>query len=154
MAAEKGTKEIVYNRKARHLYHFLEQFEAGIVLTGTEVKSLRGGRCNLVDSYAQVKGGELYLQGLHISPYEHGNRFNPEPERSRKLLMHKREIVKLYGRVKQEGLTLVPLRLYFKAGKVKVELALARGKKDYDKRETKREREAERRIARALKERA
>lgn len=151
MPRQKGIKGIAEHRKAFHEYHILERFEAGIVLSGTEVKSLRAGRVNLNDSYAQVKNGELYLVGVHISPYEQGNRFNPEPDRTRKLLMHKREIQRLYGQVKQEGLTLVPTKLYFKDGRVKVELGLAKGKKDYDKRAALRRREAEKEMAQRLK---
>jgi len=132
---EAKIKIIAENRKARHDYFVLDTYEAGIALTGTEVKSLRAGKINLKDSYAQVKGGEMYLENTHISPYEHGNRHNPDPVRPRKLLLHKRQIMKLYGQVKQEGLTLVPLKLYFTRGKVKVELALCKGKKLYDKRD-------------------
>ncbi len=151
MAKQKGFKTISDNRKAFHEYHIMERFEAGIVLSGTEVKSLRAGRVNLNDSYANVKNGELYLLGVHISPYEQGNRFNLDPIRDRKLLMHKREINKLYGQVKQEGLTLVPTKLYFKDGRVKVEIALAKGKKDYDKRQTQIKKTADREIAQRLK---
>ncbi|MDD2433142.1 MAG: SsrA-binding protein SmpB, partial [Clostridia bacterium] len=125
---------------------------AGIVLAGTEVKSLRAGRANLKDSYAQVENGEMFLFNMHISPYEQGNRFNVDPVRPRKLLLHKREINRLLGKVKQQGLTLVPLRVYFKKGRAKVELALAKGKKVYDKRKTMAERDAQREMARALRE--
>lgn len=128
-------KIIAENRKARHDYIIEESFETGIVLTGTEVKSMRGGRINLKDSYAQIENGEIFLHGMHISPYEHGNIFNVDPLRPRKLLMHKREIMRLFGKVKTDGLTLVPLKVYFERDKVKVELALVRGKKLYDKRE-------------------
>lgn len=149
--SESGIKIIAENRKARHEYTFIEHFECGIVLQGTEVKSLRAGRCNLSDSYAQIKNGELFLIGTHISPYEHGNRFNPDPLRSRKLLMHRREINRLYGQVKQQGLTLVPSRIYFSRGKVKVEIALAKGKKLYDKRQSAIQNEHRRSMAQAVK---
>jgi len=152
--AESRIKIISDNRKARHDYFIHETFEAGIELQGTEVKSLRQGKSNLKDSYAQIdKYAELYLHNLHISPYEQGNRFNHEPLRTRKLLMHKSEINKLLGKIKEKGYTLVPLKLYFARGKVKVELALATGKKLYDKRHTLAEKEAGRQIERALKER-
>ena len=127
-------KNITVNRKASHEYFIIQTFEAGIVLTGTEVKSLRQGKANLVDSYAALKDGEVWLHSVHISPYEQGNIYNHEPTRTRKLLLKKSEIRKLIGKVKEKGLTLIPLRLYFKEGKVKVELALAKGKKVYDKR--------------------
>ncbi len=127
-------KNITVNRKASHEYFIIQTFEAGIVLTGTEVKSLRQGKANLVDSYAALKDAEVWLHGVHISPYEQGNINNHEPTRTRKLLLKKSEIRKLIGKVKEKGLTLIPLRLYFKEGKVKVELALAKGKKVYDKR--------------------
>ncbi len=143
-------KNIATNRKARHEYSILAVYEAGIVLKGTEVKSLRLGKANLVDSYASLKEGEVWLIGSHINAYEQGNINNHDPLRDRKLLLNRNEIRRLIGKVKEKGLTLIPLRLYFKKGKVKVELALAKGKKSYDKRETiaKRdfEREQERRI--------
>ena len=145
-------KIIAENRKARHDYIIEESFETGIVLTGTEVKSMRGGRINLKDSYAQIENGELFLHGMHISPYEHGNIFNVDPLRPRKLLMHKREIMRLFGKVKTDGLTLVPLKVYFERDKVKVELALVRGKKLYDKREAAAEKSAKREMDRAIKE--
>ena len=145
-------KIIAENRKARHDYIIEESFETGIVLTGTEVKSRRGGRINLKDSYAQIENGELFLHGMHISPYEHGNIFNVDPLRPRKLLMHKREIMRLFGKVKTDGLTLVPLMVYFERDKVKVELALVRGKKLYDKREAAAEKSAKREMDRAIKE--
>ncbi len=135
MAEETTEKNITVNRKARHEYTILQTFEAGIVLTGTEVKSLRQGKANLVDSYANLKNGEMWLFGAHISEYNQGNINNHVPTRTRKLLLNKSEIRKLIGKVKEKGLTLIPLRLYFKNGKVKVELALAKGKKVYDKRE-------------------
>ncbi|HSD64313.1 MAG TPA: SsrA-binding protein SmpB [Ignavibacteriaceae bacterium] len=128
-------KNITVNRKARHEYTILQTYEAGIVLQGTEVKSLRQGKANLVDSYANLKDGEVWLFSAHISVYDQGNINNHEPTRTRKLLLNKSEIKKLIGKVKEKGLTLIPLRLYFKNGKVKVELALAKGKKVYDKRE-------------------
>ena len=145
-------KIIAENRKARHDYIIEESFEAGIVLTGTEVKSMRGGRINLKDSYAQIENGELFLHGMHISPYEQGNIFNVDPLRSRKLLMHKKEIMRLLGKVQTDGLTLVPLKAYFDRDKVKSELALVRGKKLYDKRQKKKKKSAKREIDRALKE--
>jgi SsrA-binding protein len=149
---KKGIKIVTENRKARHDYFIEETYEAGIVLTGTEVKSLRAGRVNLKDSYAQVENGEMFLFNMHISPYEQGNRFNVDPVRPRKLLLHKREINSLFGKVKQQGLTLVPLKVYFKKGRAKVELALAKGKKVYDKRRAMAERDAQREMARALRE--
>src|SRR5690554_4033863 len=127
---------IVDNRKARHDYHILETYEAGIALKGTEVKSLRLGKVNIRDSFGQIKDGEVFLHGLHISPYDHGNRFNHDPLRIRKLLLHRREINKLIGKIKEKGFTLVPTKLYWKNGRCKVELALAQGKKLHDKRET------------------
>ena len=145
-------KIIAENRKARHDYIIEESFEAGIVLTGTEVKSMRGGRINLKDSYAQIENGELFLHGMHISPYEQGNIFNVDPLRSRKLLMHKKEIMRLLGKVQTDGLTLVPLKAYFDRDKVKIELALVRGTKLYDKRQAAAEKSAKREIDRALKE--
>lgn len=144
-------KVVCENRKARHDYFILETFEAGMVLTGTEVKSLRAGRGNLKESYARVENGELWLYDMHISPYEQGNRFNHEPKRPRKLLMHKGEIMRLWGRTREKGLTLVPLRCYFKDGRAKVEIALAKGKKLYDRREEIAAREAKREVERALR---
>ena len=138
------------NRKARHDYEILDSFEAGIVLVGTEVKSLRAGKVNLKDSFAAVEKGEVVLHSVHIGPYEPGNRYNHEPERPRKLLLHREEIRRLIGRTEQRGLTLVPLRLYFKRGKAKVELALARGRKRHDKREAIAKREMERDMERAI----
>ncbi len=135
-AAIDEEKNITVNRKARHEYSIMQTYEAGIVLQGTEVKSLRQGKVNLVDSYATLKNGEVWLVGANISVYEQGNINNHEPARTRKLLLNKSEIRKLIGKVKEKGLTLIPLRLYFKNGKVKVELALAKGKKTYDKRES------------------
>jgi SsrA-binding protein len=147
-----GIKIIAENRKGRHDYHIEETFEAGIALTGTEVKSLRLGRANLRDSYAVVENGELFLYNMHISPYTHGNMFNHEPKRTRKLLMHKREIMRLLGQTQERGYTLIPLKVYFRRGKAKIELALAKGKKLYDKREAIARRDEKRRIDRILKE--
>lgn len=151
MAISKGIKIIAENRKAFHDYIIEEKYEAGIVLSGTEVKSLRAGKVNLKDSYVQCKEGEIWLIGVHISPYDHGNRFNLDPMRTRKLLMHKNEIIKLYSTVKQDGLTIVPTKCYFKDGKVKFEVGLARGKKNYDKRDSAAEKTAKRDIDRAMK---
>ena len=144
-----GEKTVCQNRKARHDYHILETYEAGMVLKGTEVKSLRAGRANLKDSFARVQDGELWLENMHISPYEQGNRFNHDPTRARKLLMHKGEIMRLWGKSRERGLAMIPLRVYFKDGRAKVELALAKGKKLYDKRDDIAKRDAEREIARA-----
>lgn len=151
MARQKGTKNIADNRKAFHEYFIEDRFEAGIVLFGTEVKSIRAGKMNLKDSYVQIKEGEMWLIGVHISPYEQGNRENKDPIRPRKLLMHKREITRLYSIVKQEGLTLVPTQCYFKDDKVKVEIGLAKGKKNYDKRAAQASRTAARDIQKTLK---
>lgn len=147
-----GEKLIASNKKAFHDYHVLEKHEAGIALTGTEVKSLREGRANFKDSYVIFKGGEAFLFGTHISPYVHGNRENPDPERTRKLLLHRREIEKLEAQVVEKGLTVVPLRLYFRSSRVKIEIAVVRGKKLYDKRETEKRREADRETAAAIKQ--
>ena len=153
-AGEKNEKVVATNRKAYHDYFIEEKFEAGIMLTGTEVKSLREGRANLQDSYASVKDGEAFLYHCHISPYSHGNLMNHDPLRVRKLLLHKKEIHKLLGKTQQKGLTLVPLRIYFsERGKAKVELGLAKGKKLYDRRDTIKAREAGREVQRAIKER-
>jgi len=151
-ADSNGSSNIVRNRKARHDYEIIDTVEAGLVLQGTEVKSLRGRRCNLKDSHARVRDGEMWLFGVHISPYEQGNRNNHDPERPRKLLLHRREIARLKSGIDERGLTLVPLSMYFKRGKAKVELALAKGKAEYDKRAVIVERENQRNIARALKE--
>ena len=148
-----GTKLITQNRKARHDYFVLETYEAGIELLGTEVKSLRAGSVNLKDSWCSIKDGELVWMGAHISPYEKGNIFNRDPLRVRRLLMHKREIMKLFGTVKQDGCSLIPLSLYFKGSKVKVEVGLWKGKKLYDKRADMAKRDANREMDRALKER-
>jgi SsrA-binding protein len=147
-----STKLIVSNRKARYEYQVLDTYEAGLVLQGTEVKSLRQGRANLQDAFARFDGGELWLFNLHISPYEPGNRFNHDPLRPRKLLLNRRELRKLVGQVEQKGLTLVPLDLHFRGGIAKVNLALARGKKLHDKRDDVRKRDAEREIARGYKD--
>jgi SsrA-binding protein len=143
-----ATKLIVSNRKARHEYHVLDTVEAGIVLQGTEVKSLRAAKANLQDAFARFDRGELWLFNLHISPYEQGNRFNHDPLRPRKLLLHRRELRRLIGQVEQKGLTLVPLDLHFRRGVAKVNLALVKGKKLHDKRDDARRRDAEREIAR------
>ena len=148
---DEGIKIIAQNRRARHEYHVLETFEAGLALRGTEVKSLRRGRASLPESYARVEGGEVFLLNAHIGEYEEGNRYNHDPIRPRKLLLHRREISRLIGRVEERGLTLVPLKLYFRRGKAKVELALARGKKTHDRREDIARRDAEREMAVAEK---
>ena len=145
---------ITDNRKARHDYHLLESFEAGIVLLGTEVKAIREGRVNLRDSYGRLEDGEVYLHNIHISPYSHCGYATHEPLRRRKLLLHKREIRKLIGKVVERGMTLVPTRMYFARGPVKVPVSLAKGKRTYDKRETVRRREADREARAAIKERA
>ncbi len=149
--SDSAEKLIASNRKAYHDYFVLQKFEAGMALTGTEVKSLREGRVNLKDSYVDFQHGEAYLVGAHISPYSHGNRENHDPERSRKLLLHRREIDRLQGQVVEKGLTVVPLRLYFKGGRVKAEIAVVRGKKLYDKRETEKRRELDREAEAAMK---
>jgi SsrA-binding protein len=149
---DSGQKVVATNRKAFHDYHIEDRFEAGLMLKGTEVKSLREGRVNLQDSYASVDHGEVYLHHCHISPYSHGNIMNHDPLRPRKLLLHRKEINKLIGHTQQKGLTLVPLRIYFGSrGHAKVELALAKGKKQYDRREAIKEREAGREVERAMK---
>jgi len=150
---ETAEKLIASNRKAFHDYFVLQKLEAGIALTGTEVKSLRAGRANLKDSYVDFEGSEAFLVGSHISPYEHGNIQNHDPERKRKLLLHRREIERLRSQVIEKGLTVVPLRLYFKGGRVKAEIAVVRGKKQYDKREAEKRREADREAAAAMKSR-
>ncbi len=150
MAREEGRKLIAQNRKARHDYTIEDTLEAGLVLTGTEVKSLRAGRASLVDGFAVITNGEVWLHGVHIPEYTEGTWTNHEPRRRRKLLLHKNEIARLIGKTKEGGLTLVPLQLYFSDGKAKVELALARGKRAYDKRQALAERDAEREITRAL----
>lgn len=145
-------KTIIENRKARHEYLFWEKYEAGIELFGTEVKSLRAGKASLVDAFARVEKGEVWLYNLHISPYDFGNINNHEEKRPRRLLLHKSEIARLYASVREKGLTLIPVRLYFAGSLVKVELALARGKKLYDKRDSMAERDSKRQIERAMKE--
>ncbi|GAA0122710.1 MAG: SsrA-binding protein SmpB [Clostridium argentinense] len=152
MAKKLGNKTLVENRKARHDYFIEEAMEAGIALVGTEVKSIRAGKANLRDSYADIRDGEVFIKNMHISPYEQGNIFNKDPLRERKLLLHKYEIEKLLGYTTQKGYTLVPLSLYLKDGKVKVNLAVVRGKKDYDKRDAMLERAAKRDIDRQMKE--
>jgi SsrA-binding protein len=142
---------VARNPRATYDYHLLETWETGIVLTGTEVKSLRNGKASIKEAYATVRNGEVWLEGMHITPYEQGNRWNPAPVRSRKLLMHKREIERLIGGVEQKGLTLVPLELYFSRGRAKVAIALARGKKAHDRREDLKRRIADREMARAIK---
>ena len=154
MAKKKGVKPIAQNKKARHDYFIEESYEAGIELFGTEVKSIRQGRVNLKDSWCSIDKGEIFVNGMHISPYEQGNIFNRDPMRVRKLLMHKKEINRLFGVVKQMGYSLIPLSLYFKDNRVKVQVGLCRGKKLYDKREDMAKRTAKRDIERALKERA
>ena len=147
------THALARNKRARHDYHILEHWEAGLVLTGTEVKSLRDGKANLSDAYAIVKDGEVFLLNLHISPYDKGNQFNHEPTRTRKLLLHRKEIRRMIGAVERQGLTLVPLELYFKKGVAKVQLALGKGKKLHDKRDDEKRRDDEREMARAVRTR-
>ena len=153
MVREKGRKVIAQNKKARHDYHIEDVYEAGLVLVGTEVKSLREGRASLVDGYAQIRGGEAFLHGVHIPEYTQGTWTNHEPRRVRKLLLHRSEIDKLVSKTRESGLTLVPLALYFKDGNAKVEIALARGKKSYDKRHALAEKDAQREAARAMRRR-
>ncbi|HET9186732.1 MAG TPA: SsrA-binding protein SmpB [Acidothermaceae bacterium] len=154
MPKETGRKLIASNKKARHDYHIDDVVEAGVVLMGTEVKSLRAGRASLVDGYAVIKDGEVWLQGVHIPEYTEGTWTNHEVRRPRKLLLHRKEIMRLIGKTRDSGVTLVPLSLYFKDGRAKVELALAHGKKSYDKRQALAERQAGREIARAIGRRA
>ena len=151
--SDDAIEPIARNKRARHDYHILETWEAGLVLRGTEVKSLRNGKATLTDAYGVVKDGEVFLINLHISPYEQGNQFNHEPDRTRKLLLHRREIRRLIGAVERQGLTLIPLDLYFRNGIAKVTMALGKGKKLHDKRETSRERDAAREIERAVRRR-
>jgi SsrA-binding protein len=153
MTRTNGTKLIAENRRARHDYHLLDRYEAGLVLTGTEVKSLREGRATLARAYADLRDGEAWLVGAHISTYDQGNIANHDPDRDRKLLLHRKEIASLIGKVRERGFTLVPTRLYFKDGRAKVELALARGKETRDKRRDIAKRDADRQIERALKAR-
>ena len=154
MSKETGTKLIAQNKKARHDYAISDTYEAGIVLTGTEVKSLRAGRASLIDSYAAVKDGEVWLHGVHIPEYTEGTWNNHTPRRVRKLLLHRDEIARLIGKTREGGQTLIPLSLYFKDGKAKVEIALAKGKKEYDKRQTIAERDANREVVRSMGRRA
>lgn len=141
----------VENRKAKFNYFIENEYEVGIVLTGTEIKSIRAGKVNLSDSFARIENGEVILHNMHISPYEQGNRFNHEPLRNRKLLLHRTEINKLIGKIKESGYSLIPIELYIKQGRCKIKLALAKGKKQYDKRETLREKDSKREVERALK---
>jgi SsrA-binding protein len=150
---QKAEKIVADNRKALHDYHILETFEAGVALLGTEVKAIREGRVNLRDSYGRVEDGELFVLNIHISPYSHRGYADHEPLRRRKLLLHKHEIRKMVGKTAERGMTLVPLRMYFKGGRIKLSIGLARGKKDYDRRETIKRREADRETRAALKER-
>ncbi len=151
--ADIGIKIAAKNRNAYHEYFVIDTYEAGIELSGTEVKSIRQGTLNLKDAWCTVKGGELFVQQMHISPYEKGNIFNKDPIRPRRLLMHKREIMQLFGKVKQDGYSLIPLSVYFRGPRVKVEVGLCKGKKLYDKRETAAKKDAQRQMDRALKER-
>jgi SsrA-binding protein len=152
-AKKTSTKIICDNRKARHEYHFLELFEAGLELRGTEVKSLRAGRANLQDAYCRVENGEMFVFNMHISPYEMGNRFNHQPKRQRRLLLHKAEIRRIYARVREKGLTVIPARMYFSGQRAKLEIALAQGKKLYDKREDMIAKTEKREMERHIKER-
>ncbi len=147
---KEGIKILIKNRKARFDYHILDTYEAGLVLHGTEVKSIRQGKANIGEAYCSIENDEAFIIGMHISPYEQGNRFNVDPDRKRKLLLHKREIIQLKTKINQDGLTLIPLQLYLKEGLVKLELAVAKGKKLYDKRESIKKKEQEREISRNL----
>lgn len=151
--ASEGIKVISENRKAYHDYFVEEKLEAGIILTGTEIKSIRNGRVNLKDSYARIENGEVWLYQMHISPYEQGNRFNHEPLRNRKLLLNHSEITKLVGKIQLQGLTLIPTRIYLRRGLAKIELGVCKGKKNYDKRQDIAERDAKREIERSLRDR-
>lgn len=153
-ADAEGKISVARNPKATHDYHILETWEAGLVLTGTEVKSLRSGKASIKEGFARLANGEVFLEGVNITPYEQGNRYNHDPVRSRKLLLNRREIERLVGSVEQKGLTLVPLELYFRNGRAKVTLALGRGKKSHDRREDLKKRDAERDMARAMSRRA
>ena len=153
MDKKESRKSIATNKKAFHDYFVDDKFEAGIELFGTEVKSIRAGQVNLKDSWCDIKNGEIFVQGMHISPYEKGNIFNRDPMRVRKLLMHKKEIMRLLGTTKQDGLTLIPLSIYFKKGRAKVQVGLCKGKKLYDKRDVAAKKEAQRTIERSMKER-
>jgi len=148
-----GVKQVAFNKKAYHDYHIIEKYEAGVELFGTEVKSIRQGNINLKEAFCMVKDGELFARQLHISPYEKGNIFNRDPVRPKRLLMHKKEINRLYARIKQDGLALIPISVYFKDSRVKLEIALARGKKLHDKRDSESERTSNRDIERKMKER-
>ena len=148
-----NSRTVAQNKKAYHDYFVLEEYEAGIELFGTEVKSIRQGRVNLKDAWCSIDNGEIFVNGMHISPYEHGNIFNRDPLRKKKLLMHKKEIHKLYGTIKQQGLTLIPLSVYFNKGKAKIKVGLCKGKKIYDKRDVAAKKEANRSIDREIKER-
>jgi len=151
--AQNELQTVATNRKAHHDYFVLESYEAGIELFGTEVKSVRQGKINLKDAYCSVENGELFVNGMHISPYDHGNIFNRDPLRKRRLLMHKKEINKLFGQVQQQGIALIPLSAYFKKGRLKIQVGLCKGKKIYDKRESIARRDAEREARRELRER-
>ncbi|MFN4152465.1 MAG: SsrA-binding protein SmpB [Candidatus Sericytochromatia bacterium] len=151
MAEKRPTRTIAENRKAYHEYFVVERIETGIALTGTEIKSIRGGNLNLKDSFARVEKGEIFLYNLHISPYSHGNRFNHDPLRTRKLLLNKREIMKLFGKTQEKGIALVPLKMYWSGDWAKVELGLVKGKKEYDKRDAIKERDSKREIDRAMR---
>ncbi|MBQ1707302.1 MAG: SsrA-binding protein SmpB [Acutalibacteraceae bacterium] len=150
---DNGLQTVARNKKAYHDYFVLESFEAGIELFGTEVKSVRQGKVNLKDAWCSIEKGEIYVNGMHISPYEFGNIFNRDPMRKRRLLMHKREINRLYGQLKQQGLTLIPLSAYFNRGRLKIQVGLCKGKKNYDKRESIARKDAEREAARELRSR-
>ena len=150
---KQGVKIMATNREARHEYFIEEEFEAGIELQGTEVKSIRAGTLNLKDSWCGIKDGELLVNQMHISPYDHGNRFNPDPRRPRRLLMHKREIMRLFGKVKQDGYSIIPLSVYLKGSLVKLKIGLCKGKKLFDKRQAAAEKDTKRQIDRAMKER-
>ena len=150
----KKSSQLATNKKAYHNYHLLETYEAGIALVGTEVKSIREGKADIQDGVVRIRGEQAYLEGCHVHPYSHGNIMNHEPDRSRRLLLHKREIRRLMGKVQEKGLTLVPTRLYLKDGRIKVEIALGKGKRLHDKRETLKSREAGREMERALKDRS
>lgn len=151
MPKEKGIKLVATNRKARHDYFILDTYEAGIELVGTEVKSIRAGHVNLKDAFCQVKDGEMYVYQMHVSPYEQGNIFNRDPMRPRRLLLHRREILRLYAQVKQDGFALVPLSIYFKNSRLKLEIGVAKGKKLYDKRASAAERDSKREMQRVMK---
>ncbi|MEG1868915.1 MAG: SsrA-binding protein SmpB [Clostridiales bacterium] len=152
MVKQEENKAAATNRKAYHEYQILETYEAGMALTGTEVKSLRQGKANINDAFARVDDGECFVYDMHISPYDFGNRFNPDPDRPRKLLLHKKEIFKLRSEIKEKGLTLVPIKIYFVRGKAKMQIGLAKGKKLYDKREDMAKKESQRHIERSIKE--